>query len=70
MFQKEVQNRKNNKINKIMGHLMLDEIKLKNGIAYNCNSNEVTDFFPEHMYTNCQQYEMEIRQLVLSGMDD
>ena len=30
---------------------MLDKIKLKNGISYNCNSNKVTGFLPEHMDT-------------------
>ena len=51
MFQEEVQVRKRDNINEIVGHLMLDEVKLKNGIAYNCNSNEVTGFIPEHMDT-------------------
>ena len=31
---------------------MLDEIKLKNGIAFNPNSNEVTGFLPEHLNTS------------------
>ena len=52
MFQEEVQDRKQNNINKIIGRLILDEIKLKNGIAYNCNSNEVTGFIPQHIDTN------------------
>ena len=51
LFQEEVQLRKRDNITEIVGHLMLDEVKLKNGIAYNCNSNEVTGFIPEHMDT-------------------
>ena len=27
--------------NDIIGHIMMDEIKLKNGISYNCNNKEV-----------------------------
>ena len=38
-------------MNKIMGHLMLDEIKLKNGITYKCNSNKVLGFLPDYMDT-------------------
>ena len=51
MFQEEVQQRKGDNMEQIFGHLMLDEVKLKNGIAYNCNSNEVTGFIPRHMDT-------------------
>ena len=51
LFQEEVQERKGNNIDEIIGHVMLDEVKLKNGIAYNCKSNAVTGFLPEHMDT-------------------
>ena len=30
---------------------MMDEIKLKNGIVFNCNSNEVTGFLTEQLNT-------------------
>ena len=51
LFQEEVQERNDVDIGNIIGHLMLDEVKLKNGIAFNYNSNEVTGFLPEHMNT-------------------
>ena len=33
------------------GHLMFDELKLKNGIAYNVNTNEITGFVEEGFNT-------------------
>ena len=33
----------------IKGHLMMDEIKLKNGIMWNCMNNEVTGFVEEDL---------------------
>ena len=36
---------------KIVGHFMMDQIKLKNGIAFNCNSNEITGFLAELLNT-------------------
>ena len=36
----------------IRGHLMMDEIKLKNGIMWNCMNNEVTGFVEEDLKTN------------------
>ena len=46
-FQQEVQ-----KIGKeVVSHLMMDEIKLKNGIAFNCMSNEITGFVTEQLNT-------------------
>ena len=35
----------------IIGHLMMDKIKLKNGIAFNCNSNDITGFLTEQLNT-------------------
>ena len=35
----------------VMGHLMLDEIKLKNGLAWNCMNNEVTGYIEEEINT-------------------
>ena len=35
----------------VVGHVMIDEIKLKNGIAYNCNNSEVSGFAIEQMNT-------------------
>ena len=35
----------------VLGHIMMDEIKLNNGIAYNCNSNEVTGFVESQLNT-------------------
>ena len=35
----------------IIGHVMMDEIKLKNGITYNCKSKEIVSFLPEEMNT-------------------
>lgn len=32
-------------------HLMFDEIKLKNSIAYNCKNNEITGFVQDHFNT-------------------
>ena len=51
MFQEEVQERKSDNCTSLVGHLMLDEIKLKNGIAFNVNSNEVIGFLPDHLNT-------------------
>ena len=36
---------------KILGHLMMDEIKLKNGIMWNCKNNSVTDYIPDQLDT-------------------
>ena len=36
----------------IRGHLMMDEIKLKNGIIWNCMNNEVTGLVEEYLKTN------------------
>ena len=33
----------------IIGHLMMDEIKLKNGIMWNCKNNEVTGFIHDEL---------------------
>ena len=33
----------------IYGHLMMDEIKLKNGIMWNCKNNEVTGYIPDEL---------------------
>ena len=35
----------------ITGHVMLDEIKLKNGISFNCKSKEIIRFLPDQMNT-------------------
>ena len=35
----------------VMGHIMLDEIKLKNGLAWNCTNNEVTCFISDEINT-------------------
>ena len=35
----------------VMGHLMPDKIKLKNGLAWNCMSNEVTGFIQKEINT-------------------
>ena len=35
----------------IAGHLMMDEIKLKNGISFNCKSKEVIGFLPDNLNT-------------------
>ena len=35
----------------IVGHIMMDEIKLKNGISFNCKSKEIVGFIPEEMDT-------------------
>ena len=35
----------------IVGHLMMDEIKLKNGISFNCKNKEIIGFIPEEMNT-------------------
>ena len=35
----------------IIGHLMMDKIKLRNGIAFNYNSNEITRFLAEQLNT-------------------
>ena len=51
MFKEEIQQRKGDNLDDIVGHLMLDEVKLKNGISYNCNSNEVTGFLPKRLDT-------------------
>ena len=51
MFQEEVQERKSDSCTSLVGHLMLDEIKVKKGIAFNSNSNKVTGFLPEHLNT-------------------
>lgn len=47
-FQKEVQERNSDRNKNCIGHLILDQIKLKNRISSNTNSNEVTGFLPEH----------------------
>ena len=36
---------------KYKGHIMLDEIKLKNGLAWNCMNNEITGFISEDLNT-------------------
>ena len=36
----------------IVGHLMMDEMKLKNVISFNCKNNEIIGFIPEEMNTN------------------
>ena len=36
---------------KIVGHLMFDEVKLKNGISFNCKSKEIVGFIPEEINT-------------------
>ena len=36
----------------VCGHLMMDEIKLKNGIVWNCMNNEVRGFVQEELNTN------------------
>ena len=36
----------------IRGHLMMDEIKLKNGVLWNCNDNTVTGFDVEELNTS------------------
>ena len=36
----------------LVGHLMVDEIKLKNGLAWNCMNNEVTGFICDQINTN------------------
>ena len=40
------------------GHLMMDEIKLKNGILWNCNTNQVTGFVMESLNTNNMMQEI------------
>ena len=35
----------------IAGHLMMDEIKLKNGISFNCKSKEVIGFLSDNLNT-------------------
>ena len=35
----------------IVGHLMFDEVKLKNGISFNCKSKEIIGFIPEEINT-------------------
>ena len=35
----------------IVGHLMMDEIKLNNGISFNCKSNEITGFVEQQLKT-------------------
>ena len=35
----------------IRGHPMMDEFKLKNGMAYNCNSNEIARFVADQLNT-------------------
>lgn len=46
-----------------MGHLMLDEIKLKNSIAYNCNSNKVTGFSTRtHEHINESEYSRYVKE--------
>ena len=40
------------KTEKLVGHLMMDEIKLKNGILWNCQNNVVTGFVTEQLDTN------------------
>ena len=42
----------------IIGHLMLDEIKLKNGIAFNAKSNEITGFVEGGLNTKTMITEM------------
>ena len=37
--------------NDIVGHLMMDEFKLKNGISFNCKSKEITGFIPHEIKT-------------------
>ena len=37
--------------NTIKGHLMMDEIKLKNGVLWNCSNNTVTGFVMEELNT-------------------
>lgn len=41
-----------NLIDTIRGHLMMDKIKLKNGIMWNCMNNEITGFLEEDLNTN------------------
>ena len=36
---------------KYKGHIMLDEIKLKNNFAWNCMNNEITVFIVEDLNT-------------------
>ena len=35
----------------IVGYLMFDEVKLKNGISFNCKSKEIVGFIPEEINT-------------------
>ena len=35
----------------IIGHLMIDEVKLKNGISFNCKSKEIIGFIHKEMNT-------------------
>ena len=37
--------------NTVKGHLMMDEIKLKNGVLWNCSNNTVTGFVMEELNT-------------------
>ena len=53
-FQQEIE--ENEK--EVVGHLMMDEIKLKNGIAFNCKSNEITGFVTEQLNTKSILKEM------------
>ena len=46
-FQKEV---KLSQID-VIGHLMVDEIKIKNGIAFNVQNNEIAGFMKEQLNT-------------------
>ena len=36
----------------VVGHLMMDEIKIRNGIAYNTSSGEVIGFVTEQLNTS------------------
>ena len=36
----------------LIGHVMMDKIKLKNGVAFNCNNNEVAGFVVGQLNTN------------------
>ena len=35
----------------IIGHIMMDEIELKNGISFNCKNKEIVSFVPQEMNT-------------------
>ena len=48
LFMKDLNNRTKGKV---LGHLMMDEIKLKNGIIWNCMNNVVTGFIEDELNT-------------------